>query len=144
MSTDFRTIFTVAQSPQQTFDAICDVRAWWSGEIEGPTDTLGEEFGYTVPGVHFSRQRVTELDRGRRVAWLVVDSRLDYLEDKQEWNGTTIIFDLEEHDGGTEVTFTHEGLLVGNECYSECSSAWSSWVLPDLRRRIAGEPVSSG
>ena len=144
MSTDFRTTFTVAQSPQQTFAAICDVRGWWSGEIEGSTDTVGEEFGYTVPGVHFSRQRVTELEPGRRVAWLVVDSSLDYLEDKQEWDGTTITFDLAEHDGGTEVAFTHQGLVPEVECYGECSSAWSTWVLPDLRKRIAAEPVSSG
>src|SRR3954467_9631335 len=104
MSTSFRTSFTVDRTPGQVYDAVCDVRSWWSGEIEGSTDTLGEEFGYTVPGVHFSRQRVTELDPGRRVAWLVVASRLDYLQDKQEWDGTTIAFDLQERDGGTEVT----------------------------------------
>lgn len=143
MSTSFRTTFTVQQSPEQVFDAICDVRSWWSGEIEGSTDTLGQEFGYTVPGVHFSRQRVTELERGRRVAWLVVASRLDYLQDKQEWDGTTITFDLVEEPEGTEVTFTHTGLVPEVECYSECSGAWSSWVLPDLRRRIATETVSS-
>ena len=141
MSTSFRTTFTVTQSPQQVFAAICDVRGWWAGEIEGVTDTVGEEFGYTVPGVHFSRQRVVELDPGRRVAWLVVDSRLDYLEDKQEWNGTTISFDLVEQQGGTQVTFTHEGLLPEVECYDECSGAWNSWVLPDLRKRIAAEAV---
>jgi hypothetical protein len=143
MSTSFRTTFSLEQTPEQVFDVICDVRSWWQGEIVGTTDTVGEEFGYTVPGVHFSRQRVTELEAGRRVAWLVVDSRLDYLKDKQEWNGTTISFDLAPHDAGTEVTFTHEGLVPEIECYDECSGAWSSWVLLDLQRRssAAAAPV---
>ena len=80
------------------------------GEIEGSTDRIGEEFSYTVPGVHFSRQRVTELEPGHKVSWLVVDSRLDYLQDKQEWNGTRITFDLVPQETGTEVTFVHHGL----------------------------------
>ncbi len=141
MSSSFRTTFTVEQSAQQVYDVICDVRSWWSGQIEGSTDTLGEEFGYTVPGIHFSRQRITELQPGRRVAWLVVDSRLDFLQDKQEWTGTTITFDLLGSDSGTEVTFTHHGLLPEIECYGDCSGAWSSWVLPDLRRRIGTGPT---
>jgi Activator of Hsp90 ATPase homolog 1-like protein len=137
MNTSFRTTFPVEQTPQEAFDAICDVRSWWSGQIEGGSDTVGDEFGYTVPGVHFSRQRITELEPARRVAWLVVDSRLDYLDDPQEWNGTTITFDLVAQGAGTEVTFTHQGLVPEVECYDQCTSAWSSWVLPDLRRRIA-------
>jgi hypothetical protein len=42
------------------------------------------------------------------------------------------------------VTFVHEGLVPGVECYRECTNAWSSWVLADLRRRIAGQPVPAG
>jgi hypothetical protein len=141
---DYTATLTVQQTPKQVFDVICDVRSWWSGQIEGSTDKLGEEFDYTVPGVHFSRQRVTELQPARRVAWLVVDSRLDYLQDKQEWTGTTITFDLVGHGEGTDVVFVHRGLDPEVECYDECSSAWSTWVLPDLHRRIvagAGVPA---
>ena len=55
MTDDLTYTFTVAQSPAEAFAAICDARAWWSGNIEGRTDELGAEWSYEVPEIHFSR-----------------------------------------------------------------------------------------
>jgi hypothetical protein len=79
------------------------VRGWWSGRIGGDTDVLGAEFTYTVPEIHYTKFRITELVPGRRVAWHVVDSHLSFIEDKEEWTGTTVVFDIAERDGRTEV-----------------------------------------
>lgn len=39
----FTTTFAVDRTPTETFDAITDVRGWWSEEIDGRTDQLGAE-----------------------------------------------------------------------------------------------------
>ena len=62
--------------------------AWWSGQIEGSTDALGAEFTYTVPEIHCTKYRITELVPGRRVAWHVLDGYLSFAADKEEWTGT--------------------------------------------------------
>jgi hypothetical protein len=143
---DFTTTFSVEQTPEEAFEAITNVRGWWSGEIEGPTDELGGEFTYRYQQLHFSKQQVTELVPGQRVVWLVLDSHLDFVEDKREWNGTRVIFDIARKGDKTEVRFSHAGLVPAHECYGACSSAWSSYIHGSLRSLITkgkGQPNPS-
>lgn len=149
MSTSLTLTFTTDRTPEEAFAAINDVRAWWSGppaptqpQIEGRTDRLGEEFTYRVTDLHYTKFRITELVAPRRVAWLTLDSELTFVQDRQEWTGTTVTFDVTERDGRTQVVFTHVGLVPEHECYDVCDDAWSSYVLGNLRTLIdTGSPV---
>lgn len=132
----FSTSFTVEESPHEVFDAINDVRGWWSGEIDGRTDELGAEFTYRYQGLHRSTQRITELVPGKRVVWHVSDASLEFVQDKTEWNGTDIVFEIARKGDRTEVRFTHVGLVPRFECYGDCSGAWGFYVEDSLRRLI--------
>ena len=61
---------------------------------------------------------------------------LAFVEDKTEWVGTTITFDISFKGDQTEVVFTHVGLQPAVECYDTCSDAWSSLIQGSLRHLI--------
>jgi hypothetical protein len=134
---NFTTTIVVDQSPAVVFAAVNDVRGWWSGAFEGSTDKLGAEFTYRYEELHRSTQKVTELVPGKKVVWRVTDSYLSFLEDKSEWTGTELVFEISQHKGKTELRFTHAGLVPRQECYGACSNAWSALIQSNLRDLIA-------
>jgi hypothetical protein len=133
----FTTSILVDRSPEEVFNAINNVHGWWSGEIEGTTDKPGAEFTYNVPGVHFSKQKITEFIPGKKIVWDVVDATLSFVKNKTEWKGTNITFDIAKKDGKTEVRFTHIGLAPAYECYKDCSNAWGLLINGNLKNLIA-------
>ena len=66
----------------------------------------------------------------------MTDSRLNFVKDKKEWNGTKIVFDITEKNGKTTVTFTHYGLVPQIECYGGCSNAWGEYIQQSLASLI--------
>jgi len=132
----YSTSYTVEQSPDEIFAAILDVGAWWTGTIEGHADTLDAEFTYRHPPQHYSRQRVAELEPGRRVVWQVTDSHLAFVSEPSEWTGSEILFDIVPVAGGTELRFTHVGLVPEVECYAGCSTGWLHYINGSLHSLI--------
>ncbi|WUI01534.1 hypothetical protein OHR68_06850 [Spirillospora sp. NBC_00431] len=76
---NFSTTISVDRTPQEAFDAVINVRGWWSQEVAGVTDQVGGEFDYHFKDVHRCRMRVTELVPGRKVAWHVLDNYFDFI-----------------------------------------------------------------
>ena len=134
---NFTCSFSVEQTPEEAYEAIINVRGWWTGEIEGDTQEVGDEFDYRYPGAHYSRQKVTELVPGKKVVWKVVDSHLEGPEDPNEWTGTEITFEISREGERTEVLFSHDGLVPDFECFDSCSNAWGFFVNGSLGRLIA-------
>jgi hypothetical protein len=129
----FTTRLALTRSPQAAFDAICNPRAWWSGDIEGSSHRKGDIFTYRYKHLHFSRQEVSELVQARRVVWKVLEAELNFVVDRSEWTGTSIAFDIVPRGTGSEVTFTHLGLAPTVECFDTCSMAWTALIQDSLR-----------
>jgi hypothetical protein len=135
--------FTVDQSPKEVFNAINNVRGWWSEEIEGRTDRAGAEWTYRYKDVHHSKMKIIEFQPGQKVVWLVVDNHFNFTKEETEWKGTKVIFKISKQGDKTEVRFTHQGLVPEYECFDVCSDAWGSYLKGSLRNLIVkgkGQP----
>ena len=140
---DFTAAISVEKTPEEAFDAIKNVRGWWSEDIEGGTDKLGDEFTYRYKDVHICKIKIAELIPGKKVVWHVLDNRFNFTKDKNEWKGTDVIFEVSKKGDKTEVRFTHRGLVPEYECFDVCSNAWGSYINGSLRSLITtgkGQP----
>jgi len=146
-TSDFTTTLLVEQTPTEVFNAINNVRGWWSEEIEGNTDNLNDEFTYHYQDIHRCKMKIIELIQDKRVVWLVLDNYFNFIKDKSEWIGTKIIFELTQQEDKTQIRFTHQGLVPQYECFEVCKDAWSIFILDSLRYLITtgkGQPSPKG
>lgn len=143
---NFTTSITVAKSAQEVFNAINNVRGWWSEEIEGSTAQLSDIFEYHYMDVHRCKIKIIESVPAKKVVWQVLDNYFSFTDDKQEWINTTIHFDIEETNDGVVLRFTHQGLTPEYECYNACVNGWSLYINQSLYSLITngkGQPNST-
>lgn len=144
---DFTATLLVGQSPKEVFDAITNVRGWWSEEIEGNTSKLNDEFAYHFEDLHRSKLKLIEVVPNQKVVWLVQDNYFKFTEDKTEWTGTKVSFQISTEGDKTKLVFTHIGLVPEYECYEVCKEGWSNYILNSLHKLITtgkGHPNATG
>jgi hypothetical protein len=140
---NYTTTITVTQNPADVFAAINNVCGWWSEEIEGRADKIGETFEHRFKNLHRCEIAVTDLVPGEKVVWTVLDNYFSFTEDKNEWKGTDIVFEIARRGDKTEVKFTHVGLVPQYECYGVCTDGWRTLIngsLYDLITTAQGQP----
>jgi hypothetical protein len=143
---DFTTTIRVDQSPEEVFNAVNNVRGWWSEEVEGPTEKLNDIFKYHFKDVHRCQMKLIEVIPNKKVVWLVLENYFNFVKDQHEWKGTKVIFEISDigNTGGenknendrTQLRFTHHGLVPQHECYEICHNAWTDYINNSLRDLI--------
>ena len=140
---DFTASLMVDQTPQEVFNAIINLRGWWSEEIEGNTDKLNEEFLYHYKDVHICKMKTIEFIPGKKIVWLVLDNHFSFTKDKTEWIDTKLSFEISKKNKQTQLVFTHIGLVPQYECYDICDEAWTKYIKNSLHNLITtgkGQP----
>ena len=124
---------SVTKSPQDVFNSIKEVSAWWSKDFKGSSKQLNDEFIIHHPERHYSKQKLIEFIPGKKIVWLVTESTLHWLtNDKHEWTNTKMVFEITANDDKTVLHFTHEGLVPEKECYAMCEKGWSMVIKDSL------------
>jgi hypothetical protein len=130
---DFQYSLATKKKQNEVFAYLINPQNWWVGlfgeTIEGNSKDINDEFSFRAgDGVHYSNQKLVELETNKKISWLVTECNLSFLINTNEWVGTKICFDIEQEGNNTKITFTHKGLIPQIECYDTCSSAWTQYL----------------
>lgn len=139
---DFHKTITVNASPAEALKKISQVNLWWAKNFTGRAEEKGDKFNVRF-GETFVDFEISEAVPDKKVVWKVTDCNLHWINNKKEWNGNEIVFEVTPGKNDTKIDFTHIGLTPDVECYSSCEPGWTghlSYGLADFINKGVGKP----
>jgi uncharacterized protein YndB with AHSA1/START domain len=130
MTRSFSTEILISAQPESVYNAITmDIDQWWtelSNQAHRAGDQLIVRFEKTTSWV----MTISESLPNRSLVWEVVEANHDEegITKKDEWKGTSIQWKIVDHEMGSKVTLTHEGLVPALECYGICEAGWGYFL----------------
>jgi hypothetical protein len=121
---DYHRSITTSVTPQAAFEKISRVSQWWAKDFEGKSDEPNDVFTVRFKNGDWYTIKIAELIPGKKILWDVIDAEQTWHEDRKEWAGTNIVFEISPLKNGSKVTLTHSGLTPEAECYDKCKMGW--------------------
>jgi hypothetical protein len=121
---DYHASINADVTPQEAFEGINNVSAWWARKVKGSTNKLNDTFRVDF-GQTFVTFQITEFVPNKKIVWNVIDCNLHWIKEKKEWKNTTVVFEISKEGNTTKIDMTHIGLVPGVECYDNCEAGWN-------------------
>jgi hypothetical protein len=144
ITTDYTITFAIDNSVEETFNTINKVTDWWTNDLIGSSTNVNDVFTVHFGDVHVSTQKIIELIPNQKIVWLVTESKLNFIKDQQEWNNTTVCFELFKQGDTTLLHFTHVGLTPEVECYTSCTKGWDYFIKGSLYKLLTEGKGTTG
>jgi len=143
---DYRSSIVANVTAEEAYEKIARINEWWAMNFEGSARNTDDTFT-----IHFGDTRVdfkiTEAIPGKKSNLYVTDCWLPWLNDKTEWTGTEVVFELSQEGDSTKIDVTHVGLTPDIECYNGCKQGWDHFIKLSLLKFLnegQGMPVDKG
>ena len=146
MSADLKHVYkvTIQAPPEKVWQALTDseyTTRFWYGSAVSSEWTVGADYRFTTPDGSrvFIHGKVLEADRPRRLVQTYNTTWPPFDTERE----TTMTWELEPHDGGTQLTLTHEGFQEGSKLYEQLKQGWAD-ILDGLKAVLeTGRPAAA-
>ena len=127
---DYQKIITINKPASEVYAAITEhIADWWSDDLTGSATTAGDSFTISF-GKTQKTMDIIEAIHDKQIKCKCVKAHIymPSLKNKDEWIGTKLIWTIKADDQNTILTFLHEGLNPGFECYEVCEDGWDTFL----------------
>lgn len=128
VSNSFSTQINITIGAEEALKKIGEVANWWGVSFEGSAQKQGDRFVIKMGPEAWFNYTVTERTTNK-VVWHVDDCYMPWYEDKYEWKGHDMVFEITVG----KLTFTHVGLVAGIACFKDCVPGWTHWITRSLK-----------
>ena len=130
IKTGYQSSIVVHTSAAAIFTSLTTkIHEWWTESIEGSAKNSNDWFTVRF-GNTFKAFEVEEIIPDKKIIWKCIDARIDMpsLENKSEWTGTKIVWEMYPENGSTKLEMIHYGLTPSFECYEICENGWLQFL----------------
>lgn len=132
---DYQRAIRADISQAEAFRRIGRVSDWWTRNFTGRAESPGDRFSVRF-GETFVDFKIGEVVPGKKIVWQVTDCNLHWINNKKEWKGTSIVWEVSSENGAAQVKMTHAGLVPSVECYSNCKTGWDFCIGESLLKLL--------
>ncbi len=138
MSRNYQNSISLPTNPAYALKLITErVAEWWSADFDGEAGRVGDVFTVRFNTV-FHTMRVIQLLPDSLVEWECIDQHLEthagiQLENKREWVGNIIRWEVRREGQMTSLSITHFGLTPESEYWRIWGTDWNQ-LLANIRR----------
>lgn len=126
----YSTEILISATPESVYNAITkDIDKWWT-ELSNQALQVGDQLIVRFEKTTSWVMTVSEAFPNRSLVWKIAEANhdLEGISTKDEWKGTTIKWNIEGNETGSNITFIHEGLVPALECYEICEAGWGYFL----------------
>jgi uncharacterized protein YndB with AHSA1/START domain len=146
---NFHCEITLNSDTKNVYQAITEqkgISCWWTETCTAESKEGSKarfDFGNT-----YNIMEIERLISNEAVNWRCIEQNhaSSELTKHDEWVGKRILFHLKANqNGGTDLSFTHEGLTEDLQCYDMCFKGWTHFITNSLKNYVEkgkGEPFS--
>ena len=146
MSTDLKHVYKlmIEAPPEKVWEALTNseyTTRFWYGSAISSEWTSGSDYKITTADGSrvFIHGKVLEADRPRRLVQTYNTTWPPFDTEKE----TTMTWELEPRDGGTQLTLTHEGFQDDSKLYETLAQGWTD-ILNGLKAILeTGRPAAA-
>lgn len=131
---DYTCQIIVPQTEATVFEVLTkSIPDWWTQNFEGAAALVNDIFKIRFGNTHKTMQ-IEAIIPNKKVVWRCLQAYIDMksLNNKSEWEGTQMVWEIAPNGDSTSLLLTHHGLNRDFECYDVCEKGWDYYIKESL------------